>query len=63
MPWGTQTKALEQSRGVGKGRGWEGGLREGTYVYLCIIHVDIWQKPKQYCKAIIFQLKINLKKK
>ena len=30
-----------------------------TYVYLWLIHVDIWQKPTQYCKAIIFQLKIN----
>ena len=42
--------------------GWEeaGRLkREGTYVYLGLIHVDIWQKPTQYCKAIIFQLKIN----
>ena len=22
-------------------------------------HVDTWRKPTQYCKAIIFQLKIN----
>jgi len=22
-------------------------------------HVDIWQKPTQYCKAIILQFKIN----
>ena len=29
---------------------------EGTYVYLWLIHVDIWQKPTQYCKAIILQL-------
>ena len=33
--------------------------REGTCVYLWLIHVDVWQKPKQYCKAIILQLKIN----
>ena len=33
--------------------------REGTYVYLWLILVDVWQKPTQYCKAIIFQLKIN----
>ena len=33
--------------------------REGPYVYLWLIHVDVWQKPTQYCKAIIFQLKIN----
>ena len=34
------------------------------YVYLWPIHVDVWQKPTQYCKAIILQLKIDkLKKK
>ena len=26
--------------------------REGTYVYLWLIHVNVWQKPTQYCKAI-----------
>ena len=42
--------------------GWEVGenfKREGTDVYLCLIHVDVWQKPIQLCKAIILQLKIN----
>ena len=45
--------------------GWDGvgGRREvqegGTCVYLCPIHADVWQKPTQYCKAIIFQLKIK----
>ena len=33
--------------------------REGTYVNLWLIHVDIWQKSTQYCKAIILQLKIK----
>ena len=45
--------------------GWEVGrrfMREGTYVYLRLIHVDIRQKQTQYCKAIILQLKINFKK-
>ena len=38
----------------------EGRLKvEGTYIYLWLIHVDVWQKPTQYCKAIILQLKIN----
>ena len=37
--------------------------REGTYVYLWLIHEDVWKKPTQNCKAIIFQLKINLKVK
>ena len=33
--------------------------REGTHVYLGLIHVDVWRKPTQYCKAIILQLKIS----
>ena len=33
--------------------------REGTFVYLWLIHFDVWQKPTQCCKAIILQLKIN----
>ena len=33
--------------------------REGTYVYLWLIYVDIWHKSTKYCKAIILQLKIN----
>ena len=33
--------------------------KEGTYVYLWLIHVVVWQKPIQYCKATILQLKIN----
>ena len=48
--------------------GWVGGggerfEKEGTCVRLWLIHVDVWQKPTQYCKAIILQLKINLKKR
>jgi len=34
--------------------------REGIYVYLWLIHVDVWQKTTKFCKAIILQLK-NLK--
>ena len=41
------------------------------YFYFCVcvciwygsfffwMHVDVWQKPAQYCKAIILQLKIS----
>ena len=42
--------------------GWEVGgrfMREGIYAYLRLIHVAVWQKPTQHCKAIILQLKIN----
>ena len=38
--------------------GWEAEgryKREGACVYLWLIHVDVWQKPAQYCKAITLQ--------
>ena len=41
----------------------EGFRREGTYVYLWLIHVDVWQKPTQCCKAIVLQSKKKKKKK
>ena len=34
-------------------------VRERAHVSLWLIHLVAWQKPTQYCKAIIFQLKIN----
>ena len=30
---------------------------EGTCAYLLPIDTDVWQKPSQYCKVIILQLK------
>ena len=33
--------------------------RAGTYIYLRLTHVDVWQKPTQHCKAIALQLKIS----
>ena len=30
--------------------------REGTYIYLRLIHVNVWEKPIQYYKTIILQL-------
>ena len=48
------------------GMGWEARRRfnrKGTCVHLWMIHVDEWQKPTQYCKAIIPQIKINELKK
>ena len=40
-------------REVGGVSGW------GTRVHTWRIHVDVWQKLTQYCKAIILQLGIN----
>ena len=44
---------------VDKQKGQVGGKlkREKTYVYLWLIHVDIWQKAAQYYKTNILQLK------
>jgi len=53
-------KKLETPRGVGWSRRWERARgRELMYIYLWLIHADVWQKPTQYCKANILQLKIN----
>ena len=40
--------------------GWELEKRlkkEGTHVYLWLIHADVWQKLTQYCYVVILQLK------
>ena len=38
----------------------EGQLRkEGAYIYIWLTHVDVRQKPSQYCRTIILQLKIK----
>ena len=45
------------------GREEEGGIGI-THVNPWLSHVNVWQKPLQYCKVISLQLiKINLKKK
>ena len=49
---------------MGWGGRWEGGSGWGTHVNPWLIHVNVWQKPLQYCKVISLQLiKINEKKK
>ena len=48
--------------------GWDGrevgGMfkNKGTYVYLWLIHVDIWHKSTQHCKIVILKLKTKWKK-
>ena len=56
----TQYSVMTERGGVG----WEvGGRRQGKLVYPWLIHVDVWQKPTQDCKAIILPLKKKKKKK
>ena len=53
---------LGRPRGIGWRERWEGG--SGIHVTPWLIHVNVWQKPLQYCKVISLQLiKINAKKK
>ena len=48
---------------MGWGGRWEGGSGWGTHVHPWLIHVNVWQKPPQYCKVISLQLKFFLKRK
>ena len=44
---------------------WVGGeekAQEKGDMYTYDIQQRVWQNPTQYCKAIILQLKVNLKK-
>ena len=50
--------------GMGWGERWEEGSGWGPHIHPWLIHVDVWQKPLQYCKVISLQLKqINYFKK
>ena len=40
--------------GEGGGKGVQDG---GTHAHPWLIHVNVWQKPPQYCKVISLQLK------
>ena len=54
--------ALGRPRGMGWRGRWEGGSGWGTRVNPWLIHVNVWQKPLQYCKVIsLLLIKINEK--
>ena len=55
--WRARKLAAQIGSALQGGR-WDGVSRRGSYVYLRPIHIDVWQKLTQYCKAIILQLKI-----
>ena len=40
------------------GETWDGGSGWGTHVHPWLIHVNVRQKPPQYCKVISLQLKL-----
>ena len=55
--------ALGWPWGMGWGGRREGGSGWGTDVHPWLIHVNVWQKPLQYCKVISLQLKLKKKRK
>ena len=56
--------ALGRAKGIGSRGMWEGRSGWGIHVNPWLIHVNVSQKPLQYCKVINLQLiKINEKKK
>ena len=63
MMQGTQSQCSGTIWRDGVGRRGLGFRMEGTHVCPWPFHVDVWQKPSQYCKAIIRQLKQIKKKK
>jgi len=57
MKHGTQSQCTGAALRDEKGRRGEGGSGSGTNVHPWLIHVNVWQKPPQYCKVISLQLK------
>ena len=55
--------ALGRPRGMVWGGRQEGGSGWGTHVNPWLIHINVWQKPLQYCKVISLQLIKNKGKK
>ena len=51
---------MTQRDGMGREVGWGSGW--GTHVHPWWIHVNVWQKPPQYCKVISLQLKWKKKR-
>ena len=57
MRQGAQGCALGWPWGMWWGGRLERGSGWGTHVHSWLIHVNVWQKPLQYCKVISLQLK------
>ena len=39
----------DDPEGMGWGERWEGGSGWGTHAHPWLIHVNVWQRPPQYC--------------
>ena len=49
-------KCTGMTQRMGWGGRWEEGSGWGTHVNPWLIHVNVWQKPLQYCKVISLQI-------
>ena len=54
-----KASALGLPRGIEEGGG---GGGEGTHVCLWPIHIDVWQKPSQYCNYLPTKINKLIKK-
>ena len=59
---GNSTRLCNTLEGRRRGQRGVRFKREGTYMYLWLIHVDGWQKPTKFRNAVILQLKNKFKK-
>ena len=57
MRQGAQGRCTGMTLRDGMWREVGGGFRIGAHVHPWLIHVNVWQKPLQYCKVISLQLK------
>jgi len=46
----------DNPEGWGGEGGWRGVQDGGTHAHPWLIHVNVWQKPPQYCKVVSLQL-------
>ena len=57
MRQGAQGECAGMTLRDGMGREVGEGLRLETHVHPWLIHVNVWQKPPQFCNVISLQLK------
>jgi len=57
MRQGAQGWCTGMTQRDGMGREMGGGFRMGDLCTTMAVHVNVWQKPPQYCKEISLQLK------
>ena len=62
MRQGAQGWCTGMTQRDGLGREVGGGYRMGNTCKPRLIHINVWQKPLQYCKVISLQLKLKKKK-